>query len=498
LIARRKKLLISFASFFGLIIAFLTVEHFRGERALERWKAAMAKKGEDLSIDKLTPPPPMADENGMPQLLWIAGQLGSFPSELQPPAGKYAAPGKWVVITRLNEWQFRNSKRTNANWTEVGETLAASEGRVDAAIEALRSTAFNANLYYRAGINMPMNHLTRIKSLAQFLSAAALHHLHQGQNAAALEKLQALLAFANVLKDECTIISQLVRIAVMHIAFAATWQALQHDGWSDGQLAALQDSWGAYDFLSGMDRAFAMERAIIVAEYERCRSSDVPLSSMFDPSGALAPPPTPSLLSWKWVGEMFDPRERIFAPLWKFAWSKQDELHYCQSLQSALEVHRDGARTKVGAAVIKAIEHVESPPSAMYDRLRFLMSRMATGSLSGSMTRAWTAQVTADIARTAIAIKRYELREGALPRTLESLVPDFLTELPIDCMDGRPLRYCVDGASFVLYSVGVDGLDGNGDVTSTNSSLNYHTTRDLVWPQPASEIETLNWKTSRR
>src|SRR5687767_15873370 len=127
----------------------------------------MLARGQELSIDKLAPAIPPAEENGLPELLWAAGQLGSLPSDLQPPALKYTAPGKCIVITRLNEWHVRDLKRTNINitWVAVGEQLAPFEPAVEAALEALQSPEFNANVYYKGGFSAPFPHLTRIKGL---------------------------------------------------------------------------------------------------------------------------------------------------------------------------------------------------------------------------------------------------------------------------------------------------------------------------------------------
>ena len=57
----------------------------------------------------------------------------------------------------------------------------------------------------------------------------------------------------------------------------------------------------------------------------------------------------------------------------------------------------------------------------------------------------------------AIALKRYELRHGKLPASLEALVPEFLSTVPYDYMAAKPLSYRLkaDG-SYVLYSVGED------------------------------------------
>jgi hypothetical protein len=100
------------------------------------------------------------------------------------------------------------------------------------------------------------------------------------------------------------------------------------------------------------------------------------------------------------------------------------------------------------------------------------------------------------VAITAIALKRYELRHHQLPATLDELTPGLLKAVPIDCMDGQPLRYRsrVDG-TFLLYSVGEDGKDDGGDpslgkgVTGSNFYWQNNRALDWVWPQPATEEE---------
>lgn len=106
------------------------------------------------------------------------------------------------------------------------------------------------------------------------------------------------------------------------------------------------------------------------------------------------------------------------------------------------------------------------------------------------------AEIARNIVVTAIALKRYELRHYQLPATLDDLTPDLLKAVPIDCMDGRPLRYRrnADG-TFLLYSVGENGVDDGGDpslekgVTSSSHYWQNPYALDWVWPQPATEEE---------
>ena len=101
---------------------------------------------------------------------------------------------------------------------------------------------------------------------------------------------------------------------------------------------------------------------------------------------------------------------------------------------------------------------------------------------------------------TAIALKRYQLKHGQWPEKLADLSPEFLPSAPLDPVDGQPLRYKRnDDGTYLLYSIGDDGLDGGGDVTSAKSgssaasSWNWLRARDWVWPQPASPAEVENF-----
>src|SRR6185295_11414339 len=69
-----------------------------------------------------------------------------------------------------------------------------------------------------------------------------------------------------------------------------------------------------------------------------------------------------------------------------------------------------------------------------------------------------------DATLAAIAIAVYHARHGAYPPSLDVLVPDLLPALPIDRIDGKPLKYkpAPPGGLPILYSVGADRKDDGG------------------------------------
>ena len=64
---------------------------------------------------------------------------------------------------------------------------------------------------------------------------------------------------------------------------------------------------------------------------------------------------------------------------------------------------------------------------------------------------------TITLTRLVLLCKAYEKQHGALPETLQTLVPDYLDAVPRDLWGDQPIRYVK--ARQLLYSVGPDGKD---------------------------------------
>jgi hypothetical protein len=66
-----------------------------------------------------------------------------------------------------------------------------------------------------------------------------------------------------------------------------------------------------------------------------------------------------------------------------------------------------------------------------------------------------------------IAAKRFEQKNGRLPRSLKELVPEFLAEVPIDPYTGEPLRSVLNDR-LIIYSVGADRMDNTAPGAPVN------------------------------
>jgi hypothetical protein len=58
------------------------------------------------------------------------------------------------------------------------------------------------------------------------------------------------------------------------------------------------------------------------------------------------------------------------------------------------------------------------------------------------------------------ALRAYKLERNNLPVSLQDLVPQYISQIPQDPFDGKPIRY--SATKKILYSVGQDGIDSGG------------------------------------
>jgi hypothetical protein len=89
-----------------------------------------------------------------------------------------------------------------------------------------------------------------------------------------------------------------------------------------------------------------------------------------------------------------------------------------------------------------------------------MMGRFGEGS--------WRNQAYLRCAIVALAVERYRLVHGTWPDSLTSLVPEFLSKVPLDPYDAKPLRYRRLEEGVVIYSVGPDEEDNSGKIDRQN------------------------------
>ena len=479
---------------FALLFVFLLFERIRGQVSLARYKRELVAQGEKLTFRELIPPVPEG-ENGAPQILEATERLqkGSVLPNNPPPMMKLVASGRAVVGFRENEWVDYDNV-TN-HWDALAADLKANEVPLAQIRAALAKPVLNNQLDYSQGLQMTCPHIGPTLSLTKWLEAETQFALHEGRLPEALDSLVAQIHLLRLLGEDRILISELVRRAIAAIARAATWEALQADGWTDGDLARIQQAWQAEDFMAGMARSLEVRRAFgetAFAHFSRSNEDAAYalfladfLSRLSRDDGAYPPN------SWRATY-----MKQIYCWVWRLAWLHQDQRRYLEHMQRLLEATRAAAVKKSRADVQSVVAWLSEKSSNknFYDELRYPDPESVV-IVSRGVKHAMRAETERSLTMCAVALKRYQLRYGKPPASLDALVPEFLSSVPVDYMDGKPMKYHLNAdGSFVLYSVGADGHDDGGDPSLPPDMYSYRSIwdgRDAVWPWPAlpDEIE---------
>jgi hypothetical protein len=74
-----------------------------------------------------------------------------------------------------------------------------------------------------------------------------------------------------------------------------------------------------------------------------------------------------------------------------------------------------------------------------------------------------------------LAVERYRRTHGRWPASAQDLVPEYLAGVPTDPFDGKPIRMKAVRDGLIIYSIGLDEEDNNGNLDSGQSYTNKGT-----------------------
>jgi hypothetical protein len=329
------------------------------------------------------------------------------------------------------------------------------------------------------------------RQLSLAFSARTMLALRQGRTQEACDYLIASGSAAQLLAKDPVMIDQLVFYACMSIIVGDCWEFLQAGGWTDGQLAQLQRQWEQPFILAAAESTLAMERARGTIMFQAARSSRQELDAMLGGESGIKKNNEildDSLLSARTgMNELLTSYPRYWG--WRWIWSFEDEQRYLEVMQSMMEVTRDAQRGRSILSSLKERKTLANQHRA--ETTTFDVAGTVTAYNDSFVRQALRAQTGANMVTAAIALERFRLVHHAYPETLKELSPDFGQAVPVDCMDGHDLRYRLNpDGTYLLYSVGSDGVDNGGDPTpEEGKKAGFRNGRDWVWPRPATAEE---------
>ncbi len=405
---------------------------------------------------------------------------------------RIVAPGKAMI--GWAQPNVQSAEGTNS-WEDIEAALANEVEALQLLRQIIDYPAFDFQLNYKKGFALPLPHLAPMRKWAQQLSAAAISHLHREDAASATTNVLAMLALVKGMRDEPILISQVVRVAIAHIAWSANWELLQSRKITEDQLVELQSNWSDLEFIRGEENAILMERAMAemtIADLRDSAASYRNFRSGLNYSRANG-------LDWR----QSIAKTTIELTMWRAFWSYTDELRSLKIYQVQLDAvrlvqtnHSFYTPLQQQSGALRKLDPAwEKEPGHKIDAVDMDMRRIfSDGALATakSLQKMLTVEVEKQMAVTAIALKRYQLHHGNYPLNLTALVPKFVSSVPRDPVNNEPLRYRLNAdGTFLLYSIGEDGKDDDGDPRPPDDSKSraWQFGRDLVWPQTATEEE---------
>jgi len=360
-------------------------------------------------------------------------------------------------------------------WSALAEALNPDRDVLDAACTAALSGPLRFDLNVNDGRAMLLRHLGSLRSVTRTLGLRAVFDLHNANKDAAWTNLLALTRLVTAWSPESVDVSHLVRFDCSTIAYDATWQVLQAEGWIDDGLAELQREWENVEFFKGLPDTAAFARASVVATCQLERQE--PLRD-----GA-----TTIELRYRSEGTYEDEKAVL--------------LHYRDrelELQRAVQ-----CTTWSEMRQLPGVTNFIPFRSKHSSRMQMMMNTKQMGLAmqlrgQGLLGRAADAEIRRRLIITAIALERHRNRHGSYPMMLREIATEFLKTPPQDFVDRKPLRYRVtDDGHFVLYSIGLDCRDDGGTMPqSQRRSSPFEERRaeaglDVVWSRPASNAESV-------
>ena len=401
----------------------------------------------------------------------------------------------WKQVALKMEFTSWPDNREQLAWEDFREAISTNQAQVDSACAAVLSGPIGFNLNAKRGIGILLPHLSMLKSLMQTLGSRVVLDLHDGNPEATWTNLMTATRLVTEWEPEPTEVSHLVRFGNTRLAFNVLWQALQTNGWPDEKLARVQQEWEAVDFFKHLPETMAFQRASTVS---RClQERNPPPDDRFPLADYLKESVRHPLDVWpelKYIWNHYSyPKHGSFEDEKKLLLFYRDrELEFRKAVQAANWVEM---RQLPGVTnnVFYLSKHSSRLQCLM--NLKELSSAYQKGSV-GFLGRAAEAEARRRILITALGLERYHGKHGAYPQTLGELSPEFLKAVPVDFMDGQPLRYRpTDGGHFILYSVGLDCVDNEGILQTQDQRLRLDRGEwippgmlpetDIVWPQSA-------------
>jgi hypothetical protein len=326
---------------------------------------------------------------------------------------------------------------------------------------------------------LPMDGMMRSRAIARILMTRAMLRLGEGRHADAWSDLYAIHRWARLVGQGPTLVEQLVAIAIDGIACSGDGALLSADDLSPEVAKQIQNDLRTLRSPSNLAECYN--------EGERIYFLDSVVSSSREGIGRFYAD------NFRWslcAGEVDMPEWQIqvlnrVSADWNLGLVEGNRLFDRATAAARLPGYKDRQREfdnltpgshhsvfepyipwgwsdwAIGAVSVR--RRNEMLTSAIIESISSTFQSVSEAEDRGNTMLALT--------QFAAALAVYRAERGEYPVQLEQLVPEILSELPVDLYHEKPFIYQRDGEVYLLYSTGPNGVDDGGSNSRYGSGI---------------------------
>ena len=343
--------------------------------------------------------------------------------------------GKLLPVVGFAKLPPRGGNLPGEMHTAIAQYLAEN-------MEALKLLHAGANrsqcrypVEYSKGIATLPKHFAAARQGTRLLLLESLLQADAGNMAGAIESLKTGAALAKSVGSDPTLIAHLERIACQMLTDYGLERVLSRGQLTDTQLADLETIWAGLAEPNAIVPVMSGERCFGVTACETLRK--LPLKDR-------------GQIGW-FVGNGTGGSYAVYYLYRIGGLADLDLIDYLPILNGYIQACRLPLEQRPAAA--KSV-CVTTTPSKLY-----LMSRGLAGALDNAIIKDVRHLTQLQAAITALRVERYRLSHGELPIDLSAIAGPITT----DPFSNQPLRYMKLPKGYVVYSVGEDGKNDDGD-----------------------------------
>lgn len=397
---------------------------------LQRWRASASKelrtemdrvvaRGEPLWFADLAPRPADPDDDATPLYLAAVAQL--------------RAPSQAFRSLVAPETPASQSKP--GNYEIIAEELAENRPALELLRRALLRPYFRLPLDYRTSrpISLLLEPVQKAREFSLLLSAEVLQSIGTGEIDRAFDALLDQLQFAELMRDEPIMITQLVRTAIAAQAIHSMETVLAYVELTPEQFHMLDER------LAQMQREFQLapsvrgERAMLLTTISTLGENADDMDAFLGTGMPIA-----RILSSSGLGPM-----------------RMSEAAYTLRVMSDIADAVDLPGEEGHAAVNRL--HASLGPSLKHVLTRSLAPHALQTRETGLQHRQRIIN-----ARIALRVRRFHQEHGEFASSLDRITDDSLPTIPNDLLAGKPPIYRVWPDGFAIYVAGENGVDDGG------------------------------------